>query len=264
MSFFFPFSEFLSQNPEVATRQGELRQPWTVPLEVDDKGQGYRQGVTLRPGLHVLIDDYTLQEDMFVAVGKKGDRAPHLGLEVSYMLSAHNHLEKVPAQHNFLGAGWWEGFEEGLGLWRAGDRILKFDIHLNGTFSKSFLGDQLEVLPDSLSGIIQSSQPVQSHDCFWQVSSTTPAMRLAIHQMLHCPYEGLTRWIYWESKVLELLALRLEEVKQSTSRVAEKSVLKPDDLERIHHAREILHQRLTNPPSLMELAGLVGLNDYKL
>ncbi|MEM1391586.1 MAG: pyruvate dehydrogenase complex E1 component subunit beta, partial [Pseudomonadota bacterium] len=31
----------------------------------------------------------------------------------------------------------------------------------------------------------------------------------AIHQILHCPYQGLTRWLYLESKVIELIALRL-------------------------------------------------------
>lgn len=38
----------------------------------------------------------------------------------------------------------------------------------------------------------------------------------------------------------------------------------PDDLKRLHQAKEILTHRLTNPPSLMELSRQVGLNDYKL
>ena len=129
---------------------------------------------------------------------------------------------------------------------------------------KSFLGDQLEMLPDSLSGVIQSSRPIQTHDCFWQVGTTTPGMKLAIHQMLHCPYQGVTRWMYWESKVLELLVLRLEEIKRPSPETAVKSILKSGDLDRIHYAREIVHKRLTNPPSLLELSRLVGLNDYKL
>lgn len=64
--------------------------------------------------------------------------------------------------------------------------------------------------------------------------------------------------------MLELLALRLEEVRQPNQRTVTKRALKPDDLDRIHCAREILHQRIIDPPSLMELARLVGLNDYKL
>jgi AraC-like DNA-binding protein len=43
-----------------------------------------------------------------------------------------------------------------------------------------------------------------------------------------------------------------------------KSPISRDDRDRIHFAREILLQRLADPPSLVELARLVGLNDYKL
>jgi AraC-like DNA-binding protein len=38
----------------------------------------------------------------------------------------------------------------------------------------------------------------------------------------------------------------------------------PPDLDRLHQAKEILLQDLENPPSLLELAQQVGLNDYKL
>jgi AraC-like DNA-binding protein len=40
--------------------------------------------------------------------------------------------------------------------------------------------------------------------------------------------------------------------------------LKPEDVERIHYAGEVLLTRLENPPSLMELARIVGINDHKL
>nr|WP_235927133.1 AraC family transcriptional regulator [Gloeocapsopsis dulcis] len=40
--------------------------------------------------------------------------------------------------------------------------------------------------------------------------------------------------------------------------------LKLDDLDRIHQAQKILLQRLNNPPSLIDLARQVGLNDYAL
>jgi len=34
-------------------------------------------------------------------------------------------------------------------------------------------------------------------------------MQTALHQILHCPYQGLTKRIYLESKVWELMALVL-------------------------------------------------------
>jgi AraC-like DNA-binding protein len=40
--------------------------------------------------------------------------------------------------------------------------------------------------------------------------------------------------------------------------------ISPSDLDRLYQAKEILLQDLENPPSLLELAQQVGLNDYKL
>jgi AraC-like DNA-binding protein len=41
-------------------------------------------------------------------------------------------------------------------------------------------------------------------------------------------------------------------------------VLRPDDIERIHEARDILIRNLQDPPYLLDLAWQVGLNDTKL
>ena len=263
MTLLLSVPEYLSQHPEMAKRRHQVRQPITVPLkDASGKSHGYRQFVDLRPGLNILIDDYTLQEDLWVETRKEAYPL-HWHMEMSFMLSAHNHNEGVPAYHNFLDANWLDS-AGGSFPWQSDERVLKFDIHLNQAVFTAFWGEQLEMLPDSLAEHIQRSRPGQSNSRFRQLSTTTPAMRSAIHQMLHCPYQGPTRWIYLESKVLELLALRLEAIAQPTPRAVMKSALKPDDLDRIHYARDILHQRLADPPSLIELAKLVGLNDYKL
>ena len=263
MTLLFSVPEFMSQHPEVAERRRAVRQPLTIPLEdASGKSHGYRQSVNLRPGLSILIDDYTLQEDLWIEKRKEACLS-ELDIEMSFMLSANNPSEGVPAHHNFLCAGRWE-LDSGITSRYSGEPILKLDIHFKPAVFKSLLGDQLETLPVSLAETIQSSRPGQSDSRFRQLSATTPAMRSAIHQMLRCPYQGPTRWLYWESKVLELLALRLEAIAQPTPRAVMKSALKPDDLDRIHYARDILHQLLVDPPSLIELAKLVGLNDYKL
>lgn len=50
----------------------------------------------------------------------------------------------------------------------------------------------------------------------------------------------------------------------TTIKSPQSSVLRPDDIERLHHAKEILISNLDNPPSLLNLARLVGINDRKL
>ena len=63
----------------------------------------------------------------------------------------------------------------------------------------------------------------------------------------------------------ELMALLMEQEQALTRGQALSSMtLKPDDIERIHEARDILVRQMEHPPSLLELARLVGLNDYTL
>ena len=263
--------EFLSQHPDLSVKQQAARSPWTIPLsDPTGRSHGYRQEINLRPGLSLLIDDYTLKEDLYVETGSGQACELSLELELSFMLSGHNHLEGVPCRHNFLEASWDET-DGGRFHWRAGERILKFDIHMEASLLETLLGQELESLPPSFRQLCQSAEvaPTQtarpSHQRFWQVTSTTLAMRSAVQQLLNCPYEGPTRWLYWEGKVLELIALRLEQVSDRTSQSEQKtSQLQSDDIDRIYFARDILLQQLTNPPLLLELARLVGLNDYKL
>ncbi len=77
-------------------------------------------------------------------------------------------------------------------------------------------------------------------------------------------FTGLTKKIYLESKCLELIALKIEQLTNLEKNYKTAIVLKRDDIARIHYAKEILTQNLDNPPSLLDLARKVGLNDYKL
>lgn len=262
MTLFFSVPECLSQHPDPTELQQTLRQPWTITLnDTTGRSYGYRQEVNLRPGLNLLIDDYTLQEDLIVETGSGKPCEPSPGLEISFMLSGHNRLEGVQSYHNFFRAD-WDDSDGGQFHWQADERVLKFDIHIEPALFEALVGEQLEALPLTLRQFVQNSQPGQPH--FWQVNPTTAAMQSAIQQILQCPYQDLTRWLYWESKVLELIALRLEQVSLCGQRVAALSALQAEDVERIHYASEILQQRLTDPPSLLELARLAGINDHKL
>lgn len=89
-------------------------------------------------------------------------------------------------------------------------------------------------------------------------------MHLALQQILNCPYKGLTKQIYLESKVLELIALRLEQAIEDNQTQKQSVRLRSDDIERIHHAKDILLCNSNNPPSLVALARQVGLNDCML
>lgn len=90
----------------------------------------------------------------------------------------------------------------------------------------------------------------------------TAAMKRALHQILNCPYQGVTKRIYLESRVLELIVYKLEQM-MAQGGVSNKAV-KSDDIDRVCHAKEILTRDLESPPTLYELADSVGLSHTKL
>lgn len=63
---------------------------------------------------------------------------------------------------------------------------------------------------------------------------------------------------------MELMALQLAPFLEEQNKIPSSPQLKPTTVTRIHHAREILHFRLENPPSLVELAQIVGISDRTL
>ena len=88
-------------------------------------------------------------------------------------------------------------------------------------------------------------------------------MQVVLQQVLYCPYQGLTKKMYLEGKALELMTLQFTQL-LAGNQTKSHFILRTEDIDRIHHAKEILVNNLDNPPSLLELAKLVGLNDYKL
>jgi AraC-like DNA-binding protein len=89
-------------------------------------------------------------------------------------------------------------------------------------------------------------------------------MQTAIEQILNCPYHGITKQIYLESKALELITLQLYQLQNHDQPTIKTSPLKAEDIERIYHAKEILLDNIQNPPSLLELARQAAINDHKL
>ncbi|KAM3090863.1 helix-turn-helix transcriptional regulator [Phormidesmis sp. 146-35] len=136
--------------------------------------------------------------------------------------------------------------------------IQKVDIHLKSSdLLRRFLPDDLSQFPSEFCQLVS-----QIHSATYSTSGTiTPSMKLAIEQIFNCPFQGLTKRIYLESKCLELIALKLDQL--SEVQLSSPS-LKSDERDRIHQARDILIQRVACPPSLIELARQVGLNDRKL
>jgi AraC family transcriptional regulator, transcriptional activator of the genes for pyochelin and ferripyochelin receptors len=137
---------------------------------------------------------------------------------------------------------------------------LKVDLHFRSPqFIKSLLPNDIEQLPLELRQMLTGEGNDYQHE-----GDLTPAMRLALEQILNCPFQGVLKRLYLEAKCLELITLKLDNLSQKNKTSATRARLNLDDTDRIYWAKDILLTNIAQPPSLLELAKQVGLNDYKL
>lgn len=229
----------------------EIRQ--TVPERL---GQGYIQQMRWN-GIDLTLFHYQFHDDIHV-IEQAEDITPIIG-EIGFHLSGNRH--GYCTGENFIDWGRHDELDKWVGVTYANDPILKVDIHLESTNTLSqFIADTLQELPAEI------RQCLEDCDGSWfsEVNTITPAMRSPLEQIFHCPFQGRTKQMYLEGKCLELIALKLEQLKDIDKRTGLSCSLKPDDIDRIHLAKAILTDNPDNPPSLMELARQVSLNDYKL
>ncbi|KAF3888091.1 MULTISPECIES: helix-turn-helix transcriptional regulator [Nostocales] len=216
-------------------------------------GIGHERWIQLH-GMSLLIIDEEFHDDLIVKVPPQEIYVN----EVEFGFQISGSWRDTVAQKNFFQSS---GFLHEETIKASGkQRILKVDIHLDSPdLLNSFIASRCRQVSPDLKRLIE----IPKQSCY-KIGMTNTAMQLALEQILNCPYQGLTKHIYLEAKCLELIALKLEQLMQAEDSVATPIMLKPNDIDRIHYAKEILMSHLDNPPSLLELARQAGLNDCKL
>ncbi len=250
------YDELWQQNnptPEITSDSdfSEIRQ--VVP---ESLGQGYIQSFQWA-GIDLTVSNYRFHEDVQV-FNTASYEDTYIG-EIGFHLSGNRYRYRTG--ENFIQWGQCDELDDWVAVTYAHEPILKVDIHLAGAngFSR-VITETLEDLPSEV------RQCLENGNDYWltEINTITPAMRLPLEQIFNCPFHGKTKQIYLEGKCLELIALKLEQLKDVNQKTDPSCSLKRDDIARIRHAQKILTANLDNPPSLVELARQVSLNDYKL
>jgi AraC family transcriptional regulator, transcriptional activator of the genes for pyochelin and ferripyochelin receptors len=143
--------------------------------------------------------------------------------------------------------------------WQAQEQIQLVMICADLEYFRLFNSDG-DFLPEPLQQLITGDSTIQFHQ---SLGKNTTEMQQILQQILHCPYQGVTRQMYLEGKALELLTLQFTHWREKSHHSTEVK-LRQDDIERLYAAKDILIRQMNNPPSLVELARQVGINDRKL
>ncbi|CCN72494.1 helix-turn-helix domain-containing protein [Vibrio nigripulchritudo] len=81
-----------------------------------------------------------------------------------------------------------------------------------------------------------------------------------LHQLVETNSYNELQTLFAQAKVYELLSLTLDNMGAELNTCT----LSKSDIARLHQARDLLEQNLISPPSLIDLAHEVGINDFKL
>lgn len=227
-------------------------------MELPEKvGRGVARTATVREGVEITILDCAFAGDFSMEVSSS---APFLEVNLCLAGASRTRIEGVAGDSTMSAGegGLFFGPEATRGMMecRANRRILTAEI----AFSPPVLADLLDLEPcgSSLAGLADGSCDRSGA----RLSKTDRQATVAMRQILECPYCDTSRRVFLEAKAMELLAIQLSQPLEETR--SETRPLRLDDIERIHEARRILSGRLEDPPSLMELSRMVGLNDFKL
>jgi len=218
-------------------------------------GQGQTRNMELSPGVWLDLMDFEFHDNF----GIKAPVHEHL---VQYLILSSGLIYNDEVYPTFGGS---RSYFSGSGIspsyvasYKRSQRLVGVNVHLEPQVLETFL---------SSSG--------QNSDCWkllikeneWKTSffpEVTVPMRRLVQQILNAPYQGITKRIYLQGKVFELLAIQLELIMVDRGERRSSPRLKPDTIERVHYAKEILATQLENPPSSLELAQQVGVSDRTL
>ena len=225
--------------------------------------EGWMRWVRLREGITLLIEK-THNHDRLLLDVLEGDRSLTwyfilLGKQKNISFPACRGTDFLVHEGRFFlhGSGFVDQYTDDFA---DTGPFLFVTIFVQPKVLHSFINDPSGELSQGLKHLIRPSGSA----CYKRAGKTSPMMNTLLQQILQCPYKGLTKRMYLESKAIELLVLLIEEEATIHQGDDQTAWLDLDYRDRIQYAQEILLKNLTDPPSLLELARQVGMCDYNL
>jgi AraC-like DNA-binding protein len=243
-----------------ATDSSLKRKPREISLEIPEAlGKGSFREIRLHSGIHLGIVDCELSKPHVV---KYEGIASAFGF--GFCLSGTIKSRISCLKDSFVIKTGQSGFFHFPDLSGLSEEVkghmLRVSVEMKPDLFCSLMEDDFDHIPPVLRKFADGAEvkPCRVADII------TPSMHMALHQILGCPYHGLTRQLFLEGKAMELIAYKLEQLESDKAKTKIHPVLKSDDVERIHYARDLLIKDIENPPDLVELARSVGLSRSKL
>ncbi len=174
-------------------------------------------------------------------------------------LDSNSSLSYNTGQHNIAFTPQSELFHEHL----ASDKIEVVRIHITPDYFKRLVPEKKifeSFLKSMESGIFTTICPAPM--------PITPAMYLLLKEIQTEERKGIYKRLLLEAKVLELIMLQFEQYEEliggDGNTILSTTSISQYEINKMHEVKEILHQNMQAPYSLIHLAHIVGTNVYTL
>lgn len=253
-------SGFRSFTPEeiFSTTSNHFENCWHCP---ENSGVGIFRKIEIRSGFDIWITDCMFSKNTRMSCCE----SPEV-LIFGFFLSGCYQTPLESRKSEFLFSGeqqYMVSVYEPLGIGRVktGIPLRQISIIIKPEILFPYFEYDMSLLPAGL----HKSCSNRSNTLFHHANFITSAMRRAILQILNCPFQGMPRKLFMESRALELIAYQLEQIaEQKSSSTADVININPTDLKQTELARNLLVSSLEHPPSLSELVKAAGMSHPKL
>ncbi|MBY0086292.1 AraC family transcriptional regulator [Brevibacillus sp. M2.1A] len=218
---------------------------------------GYFRRVIPRPGLELVESNYSLQENRVMDIQSQAAM-----VELSFCLEGSGEFVVSGSQHEFLPGS--------CSLQLMNDFHAHFMYRADGSHQSVGIGISVEQFNDWVAesdvGAAYSFQGLLGNQAYRLFRMPLQPYMARMLQQLNdftSSHQKLRR-LYTESKILEIVSSALDAFLYEREVNRPRSQLSRSDREKIHNARDILLENMESPPSLIELARLAQLNEYKL
>ncbi|MDM9382665.1 AraC family transcriptional regulator [Chlorogloeopsis sp. ULAP01] len=218
-------------------------------------GQGNILNIELRQGFYLTLEDYQVNKNITIDYPEM-EHPLGFYFQISGGINCRRYGLNCAGNSIISGSGFLpQLFHEHLSY----EPYKAVKVHIEPEVFKRFMGFN-DAIPSQMKHLFR--KPDEKH--YFHNGIVTNQMQIALQQISQCPFQGLVKRMYLESKILELIALRLQQDIEAETIHRFSHTSKKGLVDKIYYAKDILESRIDNPPSVLELAQLVGLNHHQL
>ena len=220
-------------------------------------GHGYIKRYSYAPGLHISLTDMTLHEDFNYRF-----EIQHKFLEICYVKSGYidifDHFSNCGCRvHSGESMIFAAEHMKGWGRHPANKRLQAVTGNIDEGYIKTRFAHSSDVL-DKIKRLRKSLTALEP----WKAN---PEIKELLDKMFSCSYDDNTlKEIFFNGLVLELLSACMFHSLLRHNAQQSSIPLTNSDIERLYLAKQVLAEKMADPPSIKQLSKIVYLNTYKL